>query len=1116
VTCGTLLPDAARFCPSCGTAVDSAPAPVADDGGEERKVISVLFADLVGFTASSDGADPEDVRRRVQPFHTAIREAVEGFGGKIEKLMGDGVLAVFGVPTVHEDDAERAVRAALEAQERVAQVAGSNRLQARIAIGTGEAVVRVDGATADQEGILGDVINTASRLQGEAQPGTVLVDEATHRATRRAMQYDERPPVAVKGKSEPLAVWVAVEPIARLGADISDDGATFVGRSSELSLLIEWFSRSVEDRTSQVVTIAGEPGVGKSRLVRELRRHISELPDLIRWRQGRCLPYGEGITFWALGEIVKAEAGILETDTPATSLGKLAASLEPLLESPDERAWVSGRLAPLVGSETEAVAEKQERFAAWSRYLAALAEQRPTVMIIEDLHWADPNLVEFLSDLPETTSGSPLLLVCTARPDYFESHPTWGAGQRNSITIHLDPLDGEATARLLDELLEDEDLDESLRTTVLERSGGNPLWAQEFVRMLRDRDAKSSELAVPDTVQAVVASRIDLLEGETKAVLQAAAAVGKSFWLGAVQEILGTPEPLGDSMRELVRRSLVRPERTSTVAGESEYAFTHALIREVAFGQTPRRVRIDRHHTVARWIERMAGERIGDRAGVIAHHDAEALRLAVEAELDDVTPFTEAALTSHRRAAEQAARLDMAAARSHLEAALDLALEGDPRRASLLYELGAVVVKHGDLDAAKKILLEAADEADRIGDVETWGMCMASLDQLFWIAGDVAESDRLGSEAVARLEQHPPGRALARVYAARAGRLWLRGDAGEETLAFVDRVRPVVEVHGDNDARRRLLSAEGGARFDNGDPSGMELFRRVVRMAIEADDSLGIGGAYLNLGEQLRTGWGLKEAMPVHERGAEIAVQRRTGGVEQFVRYSLAQDHFLVGQWEQSLDQVETVLSSPERLPYLVGGFEATRLVIQACRGELPPDAAAEIARLMEYAAGIDDMQTIIPSWEAAVWVYLMMGDDDRAADLARDLVERAGSSRFLLDSWGLPLWLLNRAGRLDLFEPLRDGLRSFDLPVVHTLVGWLDGLRREADDREAAFGAITEVADRLRDFGHVVWTVIALSDAARIADDLGDTDAAGAARAMARAHLDGQGAEPLLGRLGL
>jgi len=1111
-----VLPDDARFCPSCGASIDSAAGEHVEHSGEERKVISVLFADLVGFTASSDGADPEDVRRRVQPFHTALREVVEGYGGRIEKLMGDGVLAVFGAPAVHEDDAERAVRAGLQIQEQIDALADSGGMRARVAVGTGEAMVLVDGATTDREGLIGDVVNTASRLQGEAEPGTVLVDDATHRSTRRAIHYEERPPVAVKGKGEPIPVWVAIEPVARLGADLEDDGATLVGRSSELSLLVESFTRAVADRASQIVTIAGEPGVGKSRLVRELRRHINDLPDLIRWRQGRCLPYGEGITYWALGEAVKAEAGIFETDTPGTALGKLGASLEPLFVDPDERSWVVGRLAPLVGSDQEGSVDRAERFAAWHRYVAALGEQRPTVIIVEDLHWADPNLVEFLADISEAARGIPLLLVCTARPDFFEAHPTWGAGQRNAMTIRLEPLDAGATRELLDELLADADLDAETRQMILDRSGGNPLWAQEFVRMFRDRSSDSGDLAIPDTVQAVVASRIDLLDAETKTAIQAASTIGKSFWAGAVADLLDDAEQIEESLGELARRELIRRERSSTVAGEIEYAFTHSVVRDVAYSQSPRAIRADRHQRTGRWLERMAGDRVADRAEVIAHHDAEALRLATATDLADVTSYVEAAINSHRRAAEQAGQLDLSAQSSHLEAALQLTPDGDDRRASILFDLGEVYFDLGLTDAGTKTILEAREEFDRTGDIEGWGRASALLSGYLWVAGDPGEAQRLLDEAAARLEQHPPGRALAAVYSQQAGRLWLRGDSMQEALDHVARVRPIVEVHGDLLARRRLLSAEGGSRFDSGDPEAVEVFRQVLRMAIEADESMPIGSGYLNLGEQLRTGWGPNEALPVHNRGLEVSLQRRTLGVEQFLRGSLAADLFQAGRWDDAIEQLDAVLAMPELVAYLEGGNRSFRIGIVAARGEAEPEAIQRIEALVAEAEVLEDMQAIVPVYDTAAWVHVMLGSESDAVEFARRVVDRSGGTRFLLDVWPLVVWLLRRADELERIGVLLPELRRFDMPRPRALIAVVEALLVEQDDPVAAVEAIEPSATELAGLGAVVEATFASADAVRIAEGLGDRDRAEAMRVRTQAWMAEAGADALMEKLGL
>jgi len=1074
----------------------------------------VLFADLVGFTASSDGADPEDVRRRLRPYHTAIRTEVERYGGRIEKLMGDGVLAVFGAPVVHEDDAERAVRSALRIQEAVEELAGSAGLRARVAVGTGEAVVLVEGTTMDREGLVGDVVNTASRLQAEAPPGSVLVDAATHRATRRAIRYEERPPVVVKGKAEPLSVWMAVEPTARFGADVEDDGAPLVGRSTELALVVDAFTRAAGGST-QMVTIAGEPGVGKSRLVRELRRHIDDLPDLTRWRQGRCLPYGEGITWWALGDVAKAEAGVLETDTPATALGKLAASLEPLLADPEERAWVAVRLAPLVGSEADAAAEPAERHAAWHRYLVALAEQRPTVVVIEDLHWADPALVEFLGDLPDAARGTPLLLVCTARPDFFERFPSWGGGQRNALTVRLEPLDDEATRSLLDGLLAGEDLGADARRAIAERCGGNPLWAQEFVRMLRDRPAGAGDLAIPDTVQAVVASRIDLLEAGPKTLLQAAAIVGKSFWSGAVAAMLDDPTEVDAALPELVRRELIRRKRTSTFAGEVEYAFTHSVVRDVAAAGAPRAVRVARHHRAARWIEAAAGDRVSDKTEMVAHHDAEALRLATAIELDDVTPLIDFAVASHRRAAEYAAGLDVNAQRIHLEAALELIGSGDPRRGRLLLELGGALGAAGATEAGSKTLFEARVALRDTGDMEGWGLATAALSRFLWVSGEPDEAEALLEEAAAALGELQPGPALASVYAARAASRWLRG-ASAEALEMIEPIRHVVEVHGDLETRTRMISAEGGARFDAGDPSAVEPFRQVLRMSLEANNSMAVATTHLNLGEQLRTGWGVAEATPVHERGVEFAVQRHTGGAEQFLRQSLAVDYVLAGRWDDAIVQLDASEQIPDRFSYLEGAVLAERTRIRAGREGATEHDSEIIEGVVREAETLKDLQAVIPAHDTALFVHLMAGDNERALDYARAIVERSGATRFAIDAWPFTIWVLRAAGELERAAALLDGLRRFEMPRPRALLAATDALLLESSDPRAAAAGLSRAAEALAGLGNTLEAAVLFAEAHRIGLEAGDAGAAAAAREAAAGLLEPSGGRALASRLGV
>ena len=1054
------------------------------------------------------------MRRRLGPYHEAIRQEVERFGGRIEKLMGDGVLAVFGAPMAHEDDAERAVRAGLRVQERIAAMAGTSGLNARVAVGTGEAVVAIEGTTMDREGLIGDVVNTTSRLQHEAPPGSVLVDEPTHRSTRRVFQYEERPPVVVRGKADALAVWIATAPTGRFGADVDDAGVALVGREAELRLLTDSFDRSVHESASQIVTIGGEPGVGKSRMVRELRRHVDDLPDLTRWRQGRCLPYGEGITFWALGEIVKAEAGILETDPPGTAVGKLRLSLEGLIPDADERGWVAGRLAPLVGSEQEPSADKAERFAAWSRYVASFAEQRPTVLVFEDLHWADPTLLEFISGLSEATRGTPLLLVCTARPDFFEDQPTWGSGQRNTATVRLEPLDGEATLRLLDELLEGQDLGSDRRAAVAARSGGNPLWAQEFARMVRDRPESATDATLPDSVQAVVAARIDLLDADAKTVLQAAATVGKSFWSGAIAAMLPDQDiDLGGTLAELSRRELVRRERVSTMERETEYAFTHSVVRDVAYAQVPRRVRADRHSRIARWIAAKAGDRIGDRATVIAHHDAEALRFATATDMPDVTRFVDAAIDSHRLAAKHAGRLDTQVQRTQLDAALQLLPPGDPRRPSVMWEMAEAQEAAGALDIATKLALEARQEFDEAGDLEGWGLATTRLGNMAWAAGtpDVAEA-YLG-EAIGRLETAPPGPALAEAYSHWAGYHWLRGNS-QQAIDFIERVRSVVEVHGSLRARGRILSADGGSRFALGDPSAVDPFRRVLAMAIEADVSIGIATGHLNLGEELRTGWGVDEAMAIHERGLDVSRQRHLEGGRQFLLASLAVDYFLTMRWEEAAALLEEFDLIPEKLPYMQVAYAGQLAQLEAVHGKTV--SANEVEEGLASAEAIRDLQAVVPGYDIAAWVYELAGGGERALACAREVVERSRASRYLLDAFTMPVRILRRAGELDRVARLLPDLRRFAMPRPEALMAFADALIVESSDPVAALAGLESAADRLAALGVKLESVMVLSEAARVAAELGDDQAHDRVRARAQELVGGTDATFLLGRLGL
>src|SRR3954451_8262519 len=454
--CGQENPAGFKFCGACGAELDAAPAATR----EERKVITVLFADLVGFTSRAEKLDPEDVRAMLSPYYARLRHELERHGGTVEKFIGDAVVALFGAPVAHEDDPERAVRAAIAIREAIVELNEADptlELEVRIAVNTGEALVALGARPELGEGMAsGDVVNTAARLQSAAPVNGILVGETTYRATSHAIEYREADAVEAKGKSEPIRVWVVGEARSRVGVDLVEARSPLMGREHELDSLRHALERSRSQRQLQLVTLVGVPGIGKSRLVRELFQLIEAEPEFTTWRQGRSLPYGEGVSFWALAEIVKAQAGILESDSEAEVSAKLAAVVTEVAADASEADWMGSRLRGLVGlqAEDESSVQQSERFSAWRAFIEALADERPVVLVFEDLHWTDDGFLGFVDQLVDWARSAPILVLCTARPELLERRPGWGGGKANASTISLPPLEDDETAKLFAVLLE--------------------------------------------------------------------------------------------------------------------------------------------------------------------------------------------------------------------------------------------------------------------------------------------------------------------------------------------------------------------------------------------------------------------------------------------------------------------------------------------------------------------------------------------------------------------------------------------------------------------------------------------------------------------------------------
>ena len=680
---------------------------------EERKVISVLFADLVGFTSRAEQMDPEDVRALLSPYYARLRTELERFGGTVEKFIGDAVMAVFGAPVAHEDDPERAVRAALAIRDWARE---EEQIQVRVAVNTGAALVLLGARPAQGEGMAaGDVVNTAARLQAAAPVNGILVGERTFRQTRAVIDYREAAPVAAKGKRDPVAVWEALQARARFGVDVPHQARTvLVGRERELGVLRDALARVRAERSPQLVTLVGVPGIGKSRLLYELSRIAEAEPELISWRQGRSLPYGQGVSFWALAEMVKAQAGILDSDTAGEAAAKLAEMTAEAMPGSSDADWVRRHLGALAGVEGGVSVggdRRGEAFAAWRQFFEALAERRPLVLVFEDLHWADDGLLDFVDYLAEWAGEVPLLVVGSARPELLARRPGWGGGKPNALTLSLAPLSQEDTARLIGSLLGRPVLEAGQQEVLLAQAGGNPLYAEQYVQMLAEQGA-GQQLPVPESIQGIIGARLDLLAPPEKRLLQDAAVIGKVFWPGAVTALGGPPGhgELEEYLHGLERKQFIRRERRSSVAGETQYAFVHVLVRDVAYGQIPRGARIAKHAQAAGWIESLG--RPEDHAEMLAHHYLNALDLARAAHRDTADLAARARTALHRAGDRAFALNAFASAAGYYRAALALwPRDAQDQRAGLLRRLGTALWEAGELDQAEAVLAEGSEVA---------------------------------------------------------------------------------------------------------------------------------------------------------------------------------------------------------------------------------------------------------------------------------------------------------------------------------------------------------------------------------------------------------------------
>ena len=1056
-------------------------------------MISVLFCDLVGFTAASEQADPEDVRARLRPYHEQVRDVLERHGGTVEKFVGDAVMAVFGAPVAHEDDPERAVRAGLRILEAIGELNEADpalALQVRVGVNTGEAVV-VLGARPElgEAMVTGDVVNTASRLQGVAPVDGVAVSEQTYRATERVFEWELLRPVEVKGKSEPLVVWRPLEPRARSGSDVTRTHTTpLVGRELEKPLLIGTFERAAQQRSCQLVTVVGEPGVGKSRLCMELFGYLEHRPGLVRWRQGRCLPYGEGISLWALGEIVKAECGILETDTPEAAAAKLERAVPG--DEPD-RAWLLARLGPLVGAGGEPAAQ-EESFAAWRRFLEGLAADGPAVVVFEDLHWADPALLLFLEHLADWAEGVPLLVLCTARPELHDQHPTWAAGLRNSTTINLPPLTDTETAALVSALLERAVLPAETQQQLLERAGGNPLYAEEFVRLLTDRDDLGGRTDVPESVQALIAARLDTLTPERKSLLQDAAVMGKVFWAGTLVEMGGRdPREVELALHELARKELVRPSRTSSMAGEAEYGFWHALVRDVSYSQIPRAGRSTRHQAVAAWLEDKAGGRVEDLADVLAHHYLTALELTEAAGGTAPTELRERVVRYLALAGERALGLDTERAEQNLARALDLTGDEDPQRAPLLERWAQAAQQQGRLRDAREALEQALTIHRQSGDRLAAGRTLTPLAHLLSRLADPRTEETL-AEALQLLEAEPPGPELVAAYTQEASARSL-GGADEEAIVAADKALNLAAQLGL--ARpAAALGYRGAGRAYRGEPEGVEEMRQALQLAIEQGEGRSAAVLYNNLGLVAWLYEGPNAVLVLFREGIEFCQRRGISELAEFIAAGQTAELAELGRTEDALVDAARFADQLEQAGDLMFAEPRSiqlRLLTEQGRHEHAPPSPEPMLKAARDSGQPQQMALVVA---AAAGLLRAQAQPERARFLLHELAQIPASRTDPVYATVLPS-LIRTALALDdpdLAASLAQGVPPLVPLQQHTLAACEAQLMEAAGRHAEAANLYGEAADRWQQFGNVPERAYALLGEGRCLHALGDPAAEG------------------------
>ena len=1115
--CGAFNAPGTKFCGECGTALTAAAAaPTSQAPTAERRLVSVLFADLVGFTTLSETRDAEQVRDLLSRYFETARQIIGSYGGTVEKFIGDAVMAVWGAPTAFEDDAERAVRSGLDlvaAVEAMGDEIGAE-LQLRAGVLTGEAAVTL-GAQ-NQGMVAGDLVNTASRLQSVAPPGTVLVGEATMQAAADAISFEPAGEQLLKGKAAPVPAFRALRVVAQRGGVGRSEQleAPFVGRGPELRMLKDFHVATGAEKRPRLVSIIGQGGIGKSRLVWEFLKYIDGVTEVVYWHQGRSPAYGEGISFWALAEMVRSRAKITEADDPVTARGKLAVSLDEWVTDEVERRWIEPRLRQLLGlveaSEAEERPDRESLFAAWRVFFERIAEKGVVILVFEDLQWADDGLLDFIDHVLEWTRDRPIYVIGLTRPELLDRRSDWGAGRRNFTSLVLEPLTTDEMRELLAGLVPG--LPDGVVARILERAEGIPLYAVETVRMLLADGLLAveggvarptgdlAELSVPPSLHALIASRLDGLEAGDRSLLQAASVIGKTFSVEAVAAVSGLgPDEVATHLRGLVRREMLSQEVDPRSPERGQYGFVQGVVREVAYGTLAKADRRRLHLAAARYFETLDDEGI---AGALAEHYVAAYRAQPEGpEGEAVAAQARVAL---RGAAERARSLgSFVQALRFLERALEVTIDPAEEYA-LCAAAGDAALFAGLVDEPLAHTARALELARELGD-DRERIMNATLERAFalGVTGQMVEDVALLEAAQAEFREFEGTRGWVRL-SGELARANLLLTEGRKALRVVDETLPMAERLELTRELLDLLITRGAALAGLGRPREGTI---TLIGAVSAASAAGIPTAELRGRVNLSyaaAGEDPQLAYRTAREGLDLARKLGMAGYAFYLLGNAAELAIRMGDWDWALPELEEGIAASEH-------DQAARMRRAEILGMRGDDVEAEMQRITDLVASWTELQAQSTIGEAHAVVALARGDLRAALDLA----QRAYRINIAPDATASETAIRAAAGLGepdavdDALQAIEDSPGRVAAAVRREGAAVLAGL---AGRRAEALAGFTDAVRLWRELGFAIEAALAQLTLVTV---LGATDAeARTAAEEARAMFELVGARALLDRL--